>query len=172
MFFLVFLALFVSSYIPVVKVFNLDIISPDLRTGPPKSLFGFAVVSSSVRQQWYGCSKKIIIWSKFYFVGLMLAHLELYLVVNDSHQFYQIVLIMSQMAVCLGIFSNVQMAQINVVRFLLRVIDWLTSRYSLCRVFFFYRWFIRSHAFIPYSTWWCLARRITHSHIRWFTCCT
>ena len=123
MFSLVFLALIVSSYIPVVKVFNLDIISPDLRTGPPKSLFGFAVVSSSVRQQWYGCSKKFIFRSKFYFVGLMLVHLELYLVVNDSHQFYQIVLIMSQMAVCLGIFLSVQMAQINVVRFLLRVID-------------------------------------------------
>lgn len=59
MFLLVFFALFVSSHIPVVKVFNLDIISPDLRTGPPKSLFGFAVVSSSVKQQWYRFSNKI-----------------------------------------------------------------------------------------------------------------
>jgi hypothetical protein len=52
--FLIFLfALLVSSsFIPVVKTFNLDIISPDLRTGPPKSLFGFAVVSSSTKQQW------------------------------------------------------------------------------------------------------------------------
>ncbi|CAF3648267.1 unnamed protein product [Rotaria sordida] len=51
--FLIFLfILFISSYIPVVKTFNLDIISPGLRTGPPKSLFGFAVVSSSIKQQW------------------------------------------------------------------------------------------------------------------------
>ncbi|CAF4029097.1 unnamed protein product [Rotaria magnacalcarata] len=42
----------ICSYIPVVKTFNLDIISPTLRTGPPKSLFGFAVVSSSTKQHW------------------------------------------------------------------------------------------------------------------------
>ncbi|CAF2124500.1 unnamed protein product [Rotaria magnacalcarata] len=51
--FLMFLfTLSICSYIPVVKTFNLDIISPTLRTGPPKSLFGFAVVSSSTKQHW------------------------------------------------------------------------------------------------------------------------
>ncbi|CAF2469698.1 unnamed protein product [Rotaria sp. Silwood2] len=52
MFFMLLFVLFISSYIPVVKTFNLDIISPGLRTGPSKSLFGFAVVSSSTKQQW------------------------------------------------------------------------------------------------------------------------
>ena len=47
------LTLFVLSHVPVVKPFNLDIISPDLRTGPPESLFGFTVVSSPTKQQWF-----------------------------------------------------------------------------------------------------------------------
>ncbi|CAF0799979.1 unnamed protein product [Adineta steineri] len=51
--FLIFLcALFISSNIPVIETYNLDIISPDLRTGPSNSLFGFAVISSSTKQQW------------------------------------------------------------------------------------------------------------------------
>jgi hypothetical protein len=52
MFLMLLFTFFVFSYIPVVKTFNLDIISPDLRTGPPNSLFGFAVVSSSTKDQW------------------------------------------------------------------------------------------------------------------------
>ena len=64
-----------------------------------------------------------------YSLGLMLVHLEPYLVVNDIQQFYQIVLTMYQMVVCLGIFLNVQMAQINVDRFLLRVIHRSSFQY-------------------------------------------
>ncbi|CAF1084195.1 unnamed protein product [Adineta ricciae] len=45
--------LLIFSKTPVIKMFNLDIISPDFRTGPSGSLFGFAVVSSSTKQQWF-----------------------------------------------------------------------------------------------------------------------
>ena len=41
-----------SLILPVANTFNLDIVSPDIRTGPVDSLFGFSVVLSSTRQQW------------------------------------------------------------------------------------------------------------------------
>ncbi|UJR33940.1 hypothetical protein I4U23_021358 [Adineta vaga] len=52
MFDIFFFILLIFSNIPVFEMFNLDIISPDIRTGPSNSLFGFAVVSSSTKQQW------------------------------------------------------------------------------------------------------------------------
>lgn len=41
------------ALIPVIKTFNLDITSPDIRIGPSDSLFGFSVVLSSTKSQWY-----------------------------------------------------------------------------------------------------------------------
>lgn len=120
--FLIFLfALFISSYKPVVKTFNLDIISPDLRTGPSNSLFGFSVVSSSTKPQWYSYQNSMICDYSLYFIGLMLVHLEHYLLDNGPLQFYLTVLKLYQMIVYLVIFLNAQMLQMNVGHFLLKV---------------------------------------------------
>ena len=67
MFLISLFVLLISPYIPVVKTFNLDISSPDLRIGPPKSLFGFAVVSSSTKQQWYEYSNILVLHYQFCF---------------------------------------------------------------------------------------------------------
>jgi len=56
-----------------------------------------------------------------YFIGLMLVHLEHYLLDNGPRQFYLTVLKLYQMIVYLVIFLNVQMLQMNVGHFLLKV---------------------------------------------------
>ena len=68
---------------PVVNTFNLDIAAPEIRTGPPDSLFGFAVAVSSTHNERYEYGDIAMHSHRLDAIGSMLAHLEHFWLKND-----------------------------------------------------------------------------------------
>jgi hypothetical protein len=110
--------LVVYFFSPVVKTFNLDITAPDIRTGPPDSLFGFAVAASSTRKERYDYGSTAMYSHRFDATGSMLAHLERYWLDHDRQEPPEIVARREQpMIAYLGIYLYVPMEHIRVIAF-------------------------------------------------------